>query len=364
MHVRILDKYIFREVCKAFLFGICAFSAVFIGSGTLFKIAKYITDYGASLSAVVKVFVFGLPNVIMWTLPMSMLLATLLTFGRLSSSSEITAMKSCGIGFFRIAMPAILLGFLVSIVAILFNEHVVPWANTAYRNVVYYEIQGKSGAKSQDHIILKDIKDGQIQRLLYARRYDADSQSLQSITLQEFDGAGKVSHVENAEYAEFTGKEWVMHNGMLYDISDGESEHTLRFNTQVLPINASPRQIVREQKDPEELTMKELKAQIRIMKTQYVDTSKLETELYQRITVPMASLIFALVGVPLGLQPTRNSSSAGFAMSVIIIFFYYALMTMANAIGRSGALSPMLAVWIPNVVGLIAGLFLIRKASR
>ena len=364
MHVRILDKYIFREVCKAFLFGICAFSAVFIGSGTLFNIAKYITDYGASLSAVVKVFVFGLPNVIMWTFPMSMLLATLLTFGRLSSSSEITAMKSCGIGFFRIAMPAILLGFLVSIVAILFNEHVVPWANTAYRNVVYYEIQGNSGAKSQDHIILKDIKDGQIQRLLYARRYDADSQSLQSITLQEFDGAGKVSHVENAEYAEFTGKEWVMHNGMLYDISDGESEHTLRFNTQVLPINASPRQIVREQKDPEELTMKELKAQIRIMKTQYVDTSKLETELYQRITVPMASLIFALVGVPLGLQPTRNSSSAGFAMSVIIIFSYYALMTMANAIGRSGALSPMLAVWIPNIVGLIAGLFLIRKASR
>ena len=364
MHVRILDKYIFREVCKAFLFGICAFSAVFIGSGTLFKIAKYITDYGASLSTVVKVFVFGLPNVIMWTFPMSMLLATLLTFGRLSSSSEITAMKSCGIGFFRIAMPAILLGFLVSIVAILFNEHVVPWANTAYRNVVYYEIQGNSGAKSQDHIILKDIKDGQIQRLLYARRYDADSQSLQSITLQEFDGAGKVSHVENAEYAEFTGKEWVMHNGMLYDISDGESEHTLRFNTQVLPINASPRQIVREQKDPEELTMKELKAQIRIMKTQYVDTSKLETELYQRITVPMASLIFALVGVPLGLQPTRNSSSAGFAMSVIIIFFYYALMTMANAIGRSGALSPMLAVWIPNIVGLIAGIFLIRKASR
>ena len=364
MHLRILDKYIFREVCKAFLFGICAFSAVFIGSGTLFKIAKYITDYGASLSAVIKVFIFGLPNVIMWTFPMSMLLATLLTFGRLSSSSEITAMKSCGIGFFRIATPAIILGFFVSIAAILFNEHVVPWANTAYRNVVYYEIQGNTGAKSQDHIVLKDIKDGQIQRLLYARRYDADSQSRQNVTLQEFNDAGKVSHVENAEYAEYEGKEWIMHNGMLYDISDGESEHTLRFNTQVLPISASPRQIVREQKNPEELTMKELKAQIRIMKTQYVDTNKLETELYQRITVPMASLIFALIDVPLGLQPTRNSSSAGFAMSVIIIFFYYALMTMANAIGRSGALSPMLAVWIPNIVGLIAGLFLIRKASR
>ncbi len=365
MHIRILDKYIFREVFLTFLFGICAFSAVFIGSGTLFKIARYITDYGASLQAVVKIFIFGLPAVIMWTFPMSMLLASLLTFGRLSSSSEITAMKSCGIGFGRIAAPAIIMGLIVSMCAIAFNEYVVPWANTAYRNVLYYEIQGNNGMKSQEHIILKDINHDKIQRLVYARRYDSESQTLQGITLQEFGDDGQVSHVENADYAEWSGNEWTMHNGMIYDIAaEGKNEHTMRFDTQKLPIKANPKQIVREQKDPEELTMKELKAQIAIMKTQYINTNKLEAELYQRITVPMASLIFALIGVPLGLQPTRNSSSAGFAMSVIIIFFYYALMTMGNALARSGAVAPMLAVWIPNIVGLIAGFFLIRRASR
>ena len=68
MHFRILDKYIFREVMLSFLFGICAFSAVFIGSGTLFKIAQYITDYGASLQAVVKIFIFGLPGVVIITI--------------------------------------------------------------------------------------------------------------------------------------------------------------------------------------------------------------------------------------------------------------------------------------------------------
>lgn len=366
MHFRILDKYIFREVMLSFLFGICAFSAVFIGSGTLFKIARYITDYGASLQAVVKIFIFGLPGVVMWTFPMSMLLATLLTFGRLSGNSEITAMKSCGIGFSRIAAPAIILGIIVSIGAVAFNEYVVPWANTAYRNVLYYEIQGNSGMKSQEHIILKDIDGDKIRRLVYARVYDAESQTLQGITLQDFDENGKVRRVENAEYAEWSGNEWTMHQGMLYDIAEekGASEHTMRFDTQVLPIKANPKQIVREQKKPEELTMKELKAQIEIMKTQYVDTSKLETELYQRITVPMASLIFALIGVPLGLQPTRNSSSAGFAMSIIIIFIYYSLMTMGNALARSGALPALLAVWLPNIIGLIAGAWLIRRASR
>ena len=110
--------------------------------------------------------------------------------------------------------------------------------------------------------------------------------------------------------------------------------------------------------------MRELREQIDIMKTQYVDTKALEAELYQRVSVPMASLIFALVGVPLGLQPTRNSSSAGFAMSVIIIFVYYALMTMGGALARGGLLPAMLAVWIPNIIGLIAGVVLVRRAAR
>ena len=138
----------------------------------------------------------------------------------------------------------------------------------------------------------------------------------------------------------------------------------MHFDKQELPVTADPKQVVREQKDREEMTMRELKAQIEIMKSQYQDTAKWETELYTRVSVPMASLIFALIGVPLGLQPHRNSSSAGFAMSVIIIFFYYALMTMGNAFARGGALPAMLAVWIPNIVGLIAGAVLIRRASH
>ncbi len=399
MHIRILDRYIFREVLVTFFFSICAFSTVFIGSGTLFQIARYITDYGASLSSVVKIFVLGLPGVVMWTFPMSMLLASLLTMGRMSSSSEITAMKSCGVSFPRIAAPILLLGLVVSIFAMAFNEYVVPWANNAYQNVIYYEIKGNTGMKSQEHVILKDIKEGRIQHLAYARYYNADTNKLTGVTLQNFNPDGKVAQVENAEYAEWTGNSWTMHNGMIYDIQEGsdatlaksmprttstltdeetdqetetdsearpseQTSHTMRFDTQTLPIATTPKQIAREQKSAEEMTMKELRAQIDIMKSQYVDTKKLETELYQRVTIPLASLIFALVGVPLGLQPTRNSSSAGFAMSVVIIFFYYALMTMGNALARGGILPALPAVWIPNFVGLIAGAILFRRASR
>jgi len=365
MHIRILDKYIFREVTMTFIFGICAFSAVFIGSGTLFRISQYITDYGASFSSVVKIFVLGLPSIVIWTFPMSMLLAVLLTFGRLSSSSEITAMKSCGIGFSRLAMPAIILGIGVSIFAILFNEYVVPQANSMYSNVLYYEIQHNTQPKSQDHIILKSIKDGKIQQLIYARRYDGEKNEMQSVTMQDYGTEGNVKRVETAEYATWDGKGWLLHDGVIYDVAeDGQENHRMRFDTQKLPVDTSPMQIVREQKKPEELTMKELREQIDIMRTQFVDTNKLEAELYQRVTVPMASLIFALVGIPLGLQPARNSSSKGFALSVLIIFCYYSIMTLANAIARAGTISPMIAVWIPNIIGLIAGCYLMKRASR
>ena len=364
MRLRILDLYILKEVLYAMLFAICAFTAVFIGSGTLFQIARYITEYGASVSSVVKIFVYGLPGIIMWTFPMSTLLATLLTFGRLSSSSEITAMKSCGISFGRIAAPAIFLGFVVSVCSILFNEHVVPWSKTAYNNVVYYEIQGNTEMKSQDHIIVKEIMNDKIQRLVYAREYRASDETLQGVTMQEFNDDGKVTHVENATFAEWVDNMWIMHEGIIYDISEDERTRSMRFSRQILPVKASPRQIVREQKTPEELTMKELRAQIEIMKSQYVNTNDLETELYQRFTIPMASLVFALIGVPLGLQPTRNASSMGFALSVVIIFVYYAIMTLANAIGIGGLLAPMIAVWIPNIIGLLFGAFLIYRASH
>ena len=97
----------------------------------------------------------------------------------------------------------------------------------------------------------------------------------------------------------------------------------MRFDKQVLPINAGPGRIVREQKKPEELTMRELRQQIELMRTQFVDTKKLETELYQRITIPMASLVFAIIGV-----------------------------------------NPAYAVWLPNVAGLLCGAYLMREAAR
>lgn len=362
--MRILDKYIIKELLGPFVFGICAFSSVFIGTSTLFKIAQYITKYGASVTAVVKLFILSLPNIIVLTFPMSMLLAALLAFGRLSGASEITAMRSGGISFYRLTAPVLIVALLVSLFAVAFNEFIVPRANTAYNHIVRYEIERNTAPKSQEHIIIKEVKDGNIERLMYARKYDEATNTLQAVSIQEFEN-GNIVRVQNAETAQWQNSQWIMHNGTIHDLSTaGNLQRTMKFEQQVMPITKNPTAIKREQKDESEMTIKELKQQIKVLQSEYVKSSSYEIELQQRVSIPLASFVFALIGAPLGLQPQRSSSSIGLGLSIIVIFIYYSIMTVTSALGQGGALPVVLAAWIPNITGVIAGCYLMRKAAR
>lgn len=362
--MRILDKYIIKELLGPFIFGICAFSSVFIGTSTLFRIAQYVTKYGASLLSVTKLFFYSLPSIIVLTFPMSMLLASLLAFGRLSGASEVTAMKSGGMSFYRLAAPVFVVAFFVSIFAVTFNEFVVPKANTAYNQVVRYEIEKNTAPKSQEHIVIKDVKEGMLERLTYARKYDEASGAMQAVTIQEFEN-GNVVRLENAEKAVWQNDRWIMHNGIIHDLSaEGKLERTLKFDQQIMPLDKNPNTIANEQKKPEEMSIKELKQQIAILNREYVKSSIFEVELHQRISIPMASFVFSLIGTPLGLQPHRSSSSIGLGISIVIIFIYYTIMTITTALGQGGAVPAILAAWLPNIIGIIAGYFLVRKASQ
>jgi len=361
--MRILDKYILKELLGPFVFGICAFSSVFIGTSTLFRIAQYVTKYGASITSVIKLFFYSLPSIVVLTFPMSMLLASLLSFGRLSASSEIIAMKSGGLSFYRLAAPVFIVAFGVSIFTTYFNELVVPAANTAYDNVVRNEIQKDTKPKTQENIVIKDLSGGDLDRLTYARKFDQASSTMYAVSIEDFEN-NQLVRVENAEKAIWTEDKWIMYNGTIYDLSGGgQLDRYMHFSEQVMPVNKTPSAIGDEQKSPQEMTIRELKLQIRALEREEIKASEYEVELHQRLAIPMACFIFALIGTPLGLQPHRSSSSIGLGISIIVIFIYYTIMTITTALGQGGAIPAVAAAWIPNIIGLIAGIFLVRKAS-
>lgn len=362
--MRILDKYIVKAFIGPFLFAVFAFTSIFVGTGTLFRIAQFITEYGASFWMISKAFVLALPSIIVLTFPMSVLLASLLAIGKLSGTSEIIVMRTGGQSFLRLALPIYILAFFISLGTTLFNEYVVPRTNHAYETIVREEIMKNTAPQSQEHIVLKNVSGDMIQSLLYARKYDSDTKELSNITVQEFNN-GQVTRIENAATATWNGANWIMHDGIIYDLSVGGGvERMMRFTNQELPISTSPTEVMQSKKLPEEMTIKELQAQIKAYKASYVDTAKLEMVIYERFTIPLAAFIFAIVGAPLGLQPQRSSSSMGFGISVIIIFLYYGVMTLTQAFGKGGILPPIVAVSIPDFMGLVAGIYLNWRASK
>ena len=362
--MRILDRYILKELLGPFFFGICVFASILVGTGPLFRIAQYISQYGATLWTCAKLLMYSLPGIIALTFPMAMLLASLMAFGRLSSSSEIVAMKCGGLSFFRLATPVFIAAFGVSVFSMVFNEVLVPRANAAYSYIVHYEIMKNTRPKSQEHVVIKDIAGGKLQRLTYGRRFDEDLSLMQGITIQEYEQDVLV-RIENAEKAIWKDGGWTMVNGIIYDMTeDGRVERTMRFKEQAMPMEKVPAEISRDQKRPEEMTIRELKQHIQILKREQVRTGNFEVELHQRVAVPFACLVFSMIGVPLGIQRQRSSSSIGLGISVIVIFVYYAIMSMAMALGQGGTLPALVAVWIPNVLGILAGAFFIYRAAK
>lgn len=244
------------------------------------------------------------------------------------------------------------------------NEYIVPKANNAYNIIIDQDIKHKAQPTTQDHIILKDVKGHDINSLMYARQYDSNVKQLRDLTIQEFEN-DRLMRVEKADYADWDGTKWIMHAGTIYDVSVGETvTRTMKFENQILPISQRPNRISASQKDPDEMTIRELREQISILKENGVDTKKMEVEMYNRFSMPLASLVCAIVGVPLGMQKQRGSSSIGFGISVIVIFIYYTIMTLGNALGNGGKLPAYVAAFLPDIVCGVAGIFLVYKKSK
>ena len=358
--MRILDKYILKEFISPFLFGVAAFTSIFLGADTLLKIANYVTTYGASTLSALKIFLLALPQIIIYTFPMAILLGSLMAMYRLSGDSELVIMRTSGQSFLRLARPIFIFAFIISIGTILFNEYVVPWTNTQYEYVINHEIKQNLEPKSAEHVVLRDVEDGQIKHLLYARRYNAETKKLENITIQEFQN-DKVIRIENAPFANWQNGIWNMTNGIIYDLSDDGVQRMVTFKNQIIPYIQTPEEIGKTQRSFEQLTIRELIAIYKAYESAHTDTTAVIMEIEKRFSLPMASFLFALIGAPLGVKKGRSSSSLGFGLSVAIIFAYYAIMTFLEAMGKGHILPATLAVWLPNIIVFFCAIYLIRQ---
>ncbi len=358
--MKILDRYMVKALGGPFLFGLAAFTLLFV-AGELLNIARLVSEEHASLIAAAKYFVYTLPGTLVLTFPMSMLLAVLLAMSQLSGDSEITAMRAGGISLYRIAAPMIAVGLVASLVGLAFQELIVPTASTKAEDILQSEIQSGGTSILSNQIVNTVLPNGDRQ-LTMAQGFDPRKDELQDTTIQVFRGSTPMSLLF-APRGAYHGDTWRFYDATEYVLSPCCEKIA---NPELsIDIGADPTQLVEQHRQPEDMSRAEI-SRLLHSNSKTTDTQRyalLLVTYHSKLARPFASLVFALLAIPLGIRPQRSSSGAGFGISIAIVFAFYVATTLCLAIGQSYPSSSLVMAWLPNVVFSLTGVWLLRQAA-
>ncbi|MCL2010002.1 MAG: LptF/LptG family permease [Synergistaceae bacterium] len=362
--LRILDYFIVKEMAGPFVFGMMIFTMILVAGDLLFEAAKLVIERGVALSVVCRLFFYRLPEVIAWTLPMSCLLSTLLSMTRLSSNSELIAIRSLGIPFRRVLRPIITASFFVAAGALLFTETIVPFTAQAADTLMRYEILKNQASAIQDKVFMRDESGGELRRVVYVDKLDVDAGTMEGIMLYEFD-RGRMTRSSSARGGTWLNGEWWLDDGQVFEMTEkGEPRLLFRFERQKLALNISPEQLRRSTKRPDDMSARELWDYARQAGAMGAKVSQLLVIFHLKLAVPWSCVVLAVLGASFGaFRRGRSGSSAGFGFSVVIVFGYYMIMSVCRALGESGNMAPMLAAWTPNGIFLAGGIYFSRKVD-
>jgi len=362
-HYSILDRYILNELFPPFLFGVAAFAGIFIAADLVY-LARVAVSVGAPFLTAVELSLMKFPQMLTFTLPMATLMGVLLALGKLSQSSEIIAIQACGQGFWRTIRPAIIFGFIVTLFGLFVNDVLAPAASYRYEKLFYQMVNNNPLPRIKQNLILPDYEGGKLKNIIYAEKFDSDSLTFYNVSYFEYDN-GKPKTTTQAEKMIWTDEAWYLEEGQT--INHGAStttEITFSRSIQPVPTRYKPNDIIVIDKKPEQMGIRELKHHINLYQGQGEKLRKLEIDWHQKIAIPFASIIFALLGAALAVSSPRSGSARGFGLSIAIVFIYYVLLTLSSVLGEGGSLPPLLAAWTQNIIVGTWGIWLAIKRGR
>ncbi|ADQ13902.1 LptF/LptG family permease [Halanaerobium hydrogeniformans] len=365
--MKTVDKYIYKELIAPFLFGVAAFTGIFIGTDLIFEVTEYYIEWGVDVLTLLRLFFLSLPEIIILTFPMAALLGTIMAYNRLSGDSEITAMRAGGISIMAIVLPALIMGLVTSGITIAITEFIVPGANYQAEQIIHQFKHGERRPDTQYDLFLTplDSRTSRPDYMLYAKSFNAENGRMTDVVLQSFED-GRPRSVLEAEEALWLRDGWSFFNGTVYFLDREDRSPSLEFSQYRSREDIhSPAQAGKLGKDIDEMNIRELNEHIALLEQQGRAAYEERVEFHHRFSVPMASFIFALLAAPLGIKPQRSAGSAtGFGISIIIIFIYYVLMTIGDALGSQGTIEPWLGAWLQNIIIFLVGSGLLYKTAK
>ena len=359
--MRILDRYIVREVFRHALLGLAVFTFVFFVPQLVRLMALFVRHTGSG-SQILELFLCLFPGVLTFTLPMAVLIGVLLGLGRMSADSEIIALTALGIGRRRILLPVGVLALAGAVVTLCMTLWLGPIAVNRYR-----ALETGLLASQVSYAVQPRVFDERFPKLvLYVNDVSASGTQWHGVFLAEAGGesGSQLTLAENAiVIAEPKEGKLELHlkGGTTHEFSreDPDRYSVTAFGQSDWPIEANG--LVPSQ--PRELSNSERSLR-ELVKLNGSDWREARVELHRRLAFPAACLVFALVAVPLGAQPRRGGRAAGSLLAVIIIASYYLLTVIGAGLARQSVVPPFLGIWGADILLAVLGLALLPRMEQ
>ena len=358
----ILFRYIFKETAVPFVLGMAVFTFVLL-MGRLLKLAEMVFAKGVPFLDVCLLILYMLPSFLLVSIPMAFLLAVLLAFGRLSADSEITAMKAGGAGLGSLLAPVVTFAVLAYLVTTFITVYGLPWGNASFKQFLYEVVETRAATTIKEKVFNDDFPG----LVVYVDGYDQISHEISGVLIHDernpeepmtiFASTGMVATAPEEKNLRLHLENGSIHRGI------GSSGYRLiEFNSYDLHVDLR-QSAKKDQIDEGDLTLKQLMANRNNRHNDEKFRREVSIELHKRFALPFACIVFAMIGVPLGIQNQRSGRAGGFSAGIIILMLYYMVMSAGKTIAEKEILPPSLAVWLPNALFIAIGIHLLRLAA-
>ena len=374
--IPLVDRWLASELLGPLLFGIAIFTAVALSVGEVFELVRKVAENGLPLPAALQVLLLKLPMFLAFSFPMATLMATLLSYSSLSGNSELTALRSIGVSTQRMVLPALVVAALMSVLTFVFNDAVVPASNLQADISLKRALGQAISSQRGDNVLYTrygtitgpgGTSEMGMAQIFFARSFVNDE--MKDVTILDFSrtGSRQTLMAPQGRWNEEKSM-WEFFNGRIVSLSDdGSKTVSANFSRYLYPLDHGPIDVAQLPRDAAAMTVRQAMNAEKLLERSgdRKEVRRIQVRIQEKFAFPTICLVFGLIGSSLGVRPnSRTSRGQGFGISVLLIFGYYLMMSVFSSLGIKGTLLPVVAAWMPVMIGLAGGLWLLRTASR
>jgi len=341
---------------------VAVFTFVLLLGNVLKEILGLLVNRQATLFMVVQAIGLLIPYVLIFALPMGMLTATLLTFGRFSADNELTAVRASGISLLSLIMPLLILSVLLAAVCAVVNLQLAPKCRLAYKQLIFKSAFDRIDLLLPERTFIKQFAP---YTLFFGRVRGNEVRNIYVYETEKW-GSNVISFTQ-ARSGELTvDRTNKMIHLLLRDAwytTTHEGERQPFFSGEV-PLELGVQEKEAKQPGLGDLTFAELCEKRRELKSSGMITTPVDVQIHSQIAFSFACIGFTLIGIPLGIRAHRRETSVGIALSLILVVVYYSFLILGQSLETKPQLYPYLIVWAPNFIFQALGILMLRKVNR